>query len=95
MIKSLIWGVVLYESETDLERRKISKRCGYGDRWREAAGWRANEEVLQMIKESGSIIAIIRWRNQLGHIIGEKEDFLLGIVVEGRMEGKRQGEGRE
>jgi Reverse transcriptase (RNA-dependent DNA polymerase)/Endonuclease/Exonuclease/phosphatase family len=100
MVKTLVWSVVLYGSETWTMRKDDIKRLEAFEMWiwrkMERVSWMekiTNEEVLQMIEEKRSLIGTIkrRQRKWIGHIL--RSDTLLRDIIEGRMEGKRT-EGR-
>ncbi len=97
IIKSMIWSVVLYGSETWTMRKEDIKRLEAFEMWiwrrMERISWmehRTNEEILKMVDEKRSLIGIIRsrQRNWLGHIM--RGDSLLRTIIEGRMEGKKK-----
>lgn len=96
LIKTLIWSVVLYGSETWTMQKEDIKRLEAFEMWL----WRrimkvkwtehkTNEEVLEVVKEKRLLIKTIRERqkNWVGHIL--RNDSLLRTVWEGRMEGKK------
>jgi hypothetical protein len=96
LIKTLIWSVVLYGSETWTLLKEDIKRLEAFEMWI----WRrimkvkwtehkANEEVLEMVKEKRMLMKTIRVRqkNWVGHVL--RSDSLLRTVWEGRMEGKK------
>ena len=96
IIKSMIWSVVLYGSETWTLRKEDIRRLEAFEMWiwrrMERVRWmdrRTNEDILQMVDEKRSMIGIIRSRQRkwLGHIM--RGDSLLRIIIEGRMEGKK------
>src|SRR6218665_2973548 len=67
IIKSMIWSVVLYGSETWTMRKEDIKRLEAFEMWiwrrMERISWmehRANEEILKMVDEKRSMIGIIR-----------------------------------
>src|SRR6218665_3545927 len=78
IIKSMMWSVVLYGSETWIMRKEDIKRLEAFEMWiwrrLEKISWmehRTNEEILKMVDEKRSLIGIIRsrQRNWLGHIM--------------------------
>ena len=96
LIKTIIWSVVLYGSETWTMQKEDIKRLEAFEMWL----WRrimkvkwtehkTNEEVLEMVKEKRMLIKTIRERqkNWVGHVL--RSDSLLRTVWEGRMEGKK------
>ena len=96
IIKSMIWSVVLYGSETWTLRKEDIRRLEAFEMWiwrrMERVSWmdrRTNEDILQMVDEKRSMIGIIRSRQRkwLGRIM--RGDSLLRIIIEGRMEGKK------
>ena len=100
LIKTLIWSVTLYASETWTMRKEDVKRLEAFEMWlwrrMEKISWTehiSNEEVLRMVGEERSILATIkkRQRNWIGHIL--RGDSLGREIIEGRMEG-RKGRGR-
>ena len=87
MIKTLIWSVVVYGSETWLEAFEIWT-------WRtmEKVSWtehKTNEEVLETIGEKRSFICTIKSRQTkwIGHTL--RGEYLLKMIIEGKMLGKR------
>ena len=96
IIRSMIWSVVLYGSETWTLRKEDIRRLEAFEMWiwrrMERVSWmdrRTNEDILQMVDEKRSMIGIIRSRQRkwMGHIM--RGDSLLRIIIEGRMEGKK------
>src|ERR1043165_9450291 len=96
MVKTLVWSVVLYGSETWTMRQEDIKRLEAFEMWiwcrMERISWaerRTNEEILQLVEEKRSLIGTIRGRQKkwIGHIL--RSDTLLRDIIEGRMEGKR------
>ena len=96
MVKTLVWSVVLYGSETWTMRQEDIKRLEAFEMWiwrrMERISWterRTNEEILQLVEEKRSLIGTIRERQKkwIGHIL--RSDTLLRDIIEGRMEGKR------
>src|SRR6218665_1697523 len=66
IIKSMIWSVVLYGSETWTLRKEDIRRLEAFEMWiwcrAERTSWtelRTNEEILQMVDEKRSLIGII------------------------------------
>lgn len=100
LVKTLVWSVALYGSETWTIKKEDIKRLEAFEMWiwrrMEKVSWTehiTNEEVLQMVGEKRSLITTIRERqkNWVGHVL--RGDSLLKEIIEGRMEGKR-GRGR-
>jgi len=96
LVKTLVWSVVLYGSETWTIRKEDIKRLEAWEMWiwrrMEKVSWTehmTNEEVLQRVEEKRSLITTLRERqkNWIGHIL--RGDSLLREIIEGRMEGKR------
>ena len=96
MVKTLVWSVVLYGSETWTMRQEDIKRLEAFEMWiwrrMERISWaerRTNEEILQLVEEKRPLIGTIRGRQKkwIGHIL--RSDTLLRDIIEGRMEGKR------
>ena len=96
LVKTLVWSVVLYGSETWTLRKEDIKRLEAWEMWiwrrMEKVSWTehmTNEEVLQRVEEKRSLITTLRERqkNWIGHIL--RGDSLLREIIEGRMEGKR------
>jgi hypothetical protein len=96
IIKTVIWSVALYASETwTLKKEEIRKLEAF-EMWvwrrMENVTWqdrKTNEEVLQAVGENRSLVNIImrRKKNWIGHIL--RGDNLMKDVMEGRMIGKR------
>jgi len=96
LIKTLIWSVVLYGSETwTMQKEDIKRLEAFGMwLWRRImkVRWtdhKTNEEVLEMVQEKRMLIKTIReiQKNWVGHVL--RSDSLLRTVWEGRMEGKK------
>ena len=96
LVKTLIWSVLLYGSETWTLRKEDMKRLEAFEMWiwrrMEKVSWtekRTNEEILQRVGEKRCLLETIikRKKNWIGHII--REEGLLLDVMEGRMDGKR------
>jgi len=96
MVKTLVWSVVLYGSETWTMRKEDIKRLEAFEMWiwrkMEKISWMehiTNEEVLNMVDEERDIIRTIRERQRkwIGHTL--RSDSLLRTVIEGRMEGRK------
>ena len=96
LIKTLIWSVVLYGSETWTMRKEDIKRIEAFEMWiwrrMERISWtehRTNEEILQMVEEKRSLIETIRSRQKkwMGHVL--RGDTIVRDIIEGRMEGKK------
>ena len=97
MIKTLIWSVTLYGSETWTLRKEDTRRLEAFEMWiwrrMERISWTehvSNEEVLQRVEEERAIMATIKMRQKkwIGHIL--RGESLLRMIIEGRMEGKRK-----
>ena len=100
LIKSLIWPVVMYASETWTMRKEEMDRINAFEMWAwrrmERVSWKdkkTNEQILTEIGEQRSILYKIlnRKKNWIGHVV--RGHGLLKQVIEGRMEGRR-GRGR-
>jgi Reverse transcriptase (RNA-dependent DNA polymerase) len=96
MIKTLVWSVVLYGSETWTMRKEDVKRLEAFEMWTwrrmEKISWMehiTNEEVLGSVEEERSLIHTIRVRQRkwIGHTL--RGDSLLRTIIEGKMKGKR------
>ena len=96
MIKTLIWSVVLYGSETWTMRKADIRRLEAFEMWTwrrmEKISWtehKTNEEVMGRIGEERTLIHTIRKRQRkwIGHTL--RGDSLLRMVIEGKMEGRR------
>ena len=97
MVKTLVWSVVLYGSETWTLRKEDIRRIEAFEMWiwrrMEKVSWRehkTNEEILQKVGEERSLLKTIRERQRkwIGHIM--RGDSLLRDIFEGRMEGRRK-----
>jgi hypothetical protein len=96
MIKTLIWSILLYGSETWTMRKAEMKKLESCEMWMwrrmEKISWRdrvTNEEVLERVGETRSLLSTI-WKRKakwVGHVI--RSDGLTRIAIEGRMSGKR------
>jgi hypothetical protein len=96
MVKTLIWSVVLYGSESWTLRKEDIKKLEAFEMWiwrrMERVSWTAmktNEEVLSMVGERRRLLDNIRERQKkwVGHIM--RGDSLVLTIMEGQMEGKR------
>ena len=96
MVKTLVWSVMLYGSETWTMRKEDIKRIEAFKMWiwrrMERVSWRehtTNEEVLRRVGENRSLIRTIRERQRrwIGHTL--RGDSMLRTILEGKMEGKR------
>ena len=96
LVKTLVWSVVMYGSETWTLRKADVERLEAFEMW----VWRrmmkvkwtdklTNMEVLRLVNETPKLLPEIRRRKRrwIGHIL--RHDSLLQTVLEGRMEGKR------
>ena len=97
MIKTLIWSVTLYGSETWTLRKEDTRRLEAFEMWiwrrMEKISWTehvTNEEVLQRVEEERAIMVTIKTRQKkwIGHIL--RGESLLRMIIEGRVEGKRK-----
>src|ERR1043165_7607201 len=97
MVKTLVWSVILYGSETWTMRQEDINRLEAFEMWiwrrMERISWterRTNEEILQLVEEKRSLIGTIRGRQKkwIEHIL--RSATLLRDIIEGRMEGKRR-----
>ena len=95
-VKSFIWSVALYGSETWTIKAKDKKHLEAFEMWvwrrMLKISWRdhkTNEDVLRMVGEERALIKTIRRRqkNWMGHILRGKG--LLKDIVEGKFEGRR------
>ena len=96
MIKTLVWSVMLYGSETWTMRMEDIKRIEAFEMWLwrriERISWRdhiSNEEVLRRVGEKRAMIHTIRERQRrwIGHTL--RGDSMLRTIIEGKMDGKR------
>jgi len=93
MVKTLVWSVALYGSETWTLRKEDIKRIQAFEMWiwrkMEKSSWTAhvsNEEVLSLVNEQRCLVHVIKQRQ--ANWIGHGHDCLLKTVLEGKMEGK-------
>ena len=102
MIKTLIWSVALYGSETWTMRKEDIKKIEAFEMWlwrrMEKISWtehRTNAEVLDRIGEERTMLKTIRERQKkwIGHTL--RGDNLLKTVIEGKMEAKKREEDRD
>ena len=96
MIKTLVWSVVLYGSETWTMRKEDIKKIEAFEMWTwrkmEKISWtehRTNEEVLERIGEERTMIKTIGERQNKRIVHTLRGDNLIKTVIEGKMEGKR------
>jgi len=96
MVKTLVWSVVLYGSETWTLRRDDIKILEAFEMWiwrrMMKVSWmerKTNEEVLKSVEEKRALIGTIRGRQRkwIGHVL--RSDTLFKDIIEGRMEGKK------
>ena len=96
MVKTLIWSVMLYGSETWTMRKEDITRIEAFEMWiwrrMERISWMehiTNEEVLKRVGEKRALIRTIRERQRrwIGHTL--RGDSILRTMMEGKMEGKR------
>jgi len=101
LVKTLVWSVLLYGSETWTMRKEERKRIEAFEMWvwRRMAkvSWtekKTNEEVLRMTGQNRKLIETIvdRKKNWIGHVL--RGNGLMLEVTEARMTGKR-GRGRK
>ena len=102
LIKTLVWPVMLYGSETWTMRKDEKRRIEAFEMWcwrkMEGVSYRerkTNEEVLGMVGQNRALIEVIleRKKNWMGHVL--RGDGLMLEVMEARMEGKaRRGRKR-
>jgi len=96
LIKTLVWSVLLYGSETWTMRKGDTDKLESCEMWMwrrmEKVTWRErvrNEEVLRRVGEKRSLLETI-WRRKakwIGHIL--RSEGLLRTSIEGRMKGKK------
>ena len=100
IIKSVVWSLALYGSETWTLRKKEREKLEAFEMWTwrnmEKISWqehKTNEYVLEAVGEKRKFLDTImeRKRKWLGHIL--RGDSLVKDVLEGRLEGRR-GRGR-
>ena len=97
LIKTLVWNVLLYGSETWTLKKADIRRLEACEMWIwrriEKISWRdhvRNEEVLRRAGEERSLRTTI-WKRKakwIGHVMRQKEG-MLRTLIEGRAEGKR------
>src|ERR1051325_1310566 len=96
MIKTLVWPVALYGSETWTMTKEVKDKLEAFEMWlwrrMEKISWKdlkTNDEVLHLVEEERNIVITIekRKKNWIGYIV--RGNSLLKLVLEGRMEGKR------
>src|ERR1700733_9708080 len=85
MVKTLVWSVVMYGSETWTLRKEDTKRLEALEMWiwrrMEKISWRehkTNAEVLQQVGEKRTMIETIRNRQRkwMGHILRSDNSML-------------------
>jgi len=96
-MKTLVWSVALYGSETWTLRKEDIKRIQAFEMWiiwrkMEKISWTehvSNEEVLSLVNEQRCLVHVIKQRqaNWIAHVL--RHDCLLKTVLEGKMGGKR------
>jgi len=95
-VKSFIWSVALYGSETWTIKAADKKHLEAFEMWiwrrMLKISWRdhkTNEEVLRMVEEERTLITTIRRRQKtwIGHIL--RGNGLLKDIMEGKFEGRR------
>ena len=96
MIKTLVWSVMLYSSETWTTRKEDIRRLEAFEMWTwrrmEKISWtehQTNEEVLGKVGEERDFIHTIRQRQRkwIGHTL--RGESLLRTVIEGKMKGRK------
>src|SRR3984885_14147392 len=96
MVKTLVWSVMLYGSETWTMRKEDIKRIEAFEMWiwrrMERISWMehiTNKEVLRRVGEKRALIRTIRERQRrwIGHTL--RGDSILRTILEEKMEGKR------
>src|ERR1700761_6681016 len=100
IIKSVVWSLALYGSETWTLKKKKREKLEAFEMWTwhnmEKISWqdhKTNEYVLEAVGEKRKLLDMImeRKRKWLGHLLGVGS--LVKDVLEGRLEGRR-GRGR-
>lgn len=100
LVKTLVWSVLMYGSETWTLRKEEKRRLEAFEMWvwrrMTKVSWtdkKTNEEVLRMVGQSRKLLETIleRKKNWIGHVL--RGNGLMLEVMEARMEGKR-GRGR-
>ena len=96
IVKTIIWSVALYGSETWTLQEKDKKRIEALETWiwrrMQCISWqdkKTNEEVFEAINEKRSILNTIirRKKNWIGHIL--RGESMVKTIIEGRFLGKR------
>ena len=96
MIKTLVWSIALYASETWTLRKEEYKKLDALEMWlwrrMEKVSWtqrKTNEEILKIVGEKRRLVNMVveRKKRWIGHVL--REDELMREVLEGRMIGKR------
>ncbi|KAL4149828.1 hypothetical protein QTP88_003684 [Uroleucon formosanum] len=97
LIKVYVWSVALYGCETWVLNKAEQKFLESFEMWcwrrMLRVSWverRTNENVLNEINETWKILSTIKERrcNMIGHVLRHEEE-LLYIIIEGKMNGKR------
>ena len=97
IIKTMVWSIVLYGSETWTVRMEDIRKLEDFEMWlwrrMERISWtqhETNEEVLKIVGEERMIIKIIRKRQKswIGHVL--RENSLFRMITEGRRVGRKQ-----
>jgi len=100
IIKTLVWSIVLYGSETwtlqDRDKKKLEAFEMWIWRRMQKVSWKdmiTNQDILERIKEKRSLLNTIirRKKNWIGHIL--RRESLVKTVMEGRYVGE-QGRGK-
>src|SRR5215469_5110905 len=93
----MVWSVALYGAETWTLRRQDIEKLEAFEMWvwrrMEKISWMdrvKNTDVLQRVHEERQLLQMIRERQRkwIGHIL--RGNSLLRIIIEGRMDGKKQ-----
>jgi exonuclease III len=96
MIKTLVWSIALYASETWTLRKEEYRKLDALEMWlwrrMEKVSWtqrKTNEEILRMVGEKRRLVNMVveRKKRWIGHVL--RGDGLMREVLEGRMIGKR------
>ena len=96
MIKTLVWSIALYASETWTLRKEEYKKLDALEMWlsrrMEKVSWtqrRTNEEILKIVGEQRRLVNMVVETKKcwIGHVL--RRDGLMREVMEGRIIGKR------
>ncbi|KAI5634899.1 hypothetical protein NE865_12382 [Phthorimaea operculella] len=97
LVKTYIWSIALYGSETWTMTQRDRERLEAFEMWcwrrMEKISWtekRTNEEVLRRVDEKRALLRTIENRRgkMIGHLI--RHDHFLKNIVEGKVEGRRR-----